>query len=216
LELAWEFWQARYRGYPVFKYYIFATKGTPYCDLASNLYLQCRERNIPVEPVLMDNQGDWMKNAMARCIYLKTCTKGPVGILDADLHIIGNAPMLKPENWTGDWDVLLHYREKEKDHSKFCAGVLAFCNYRGREVLDCWARYCFSDNRYTEKLREQLYLKEALEEFDVKWLNIGEEYNFVNDPGFNEMQLNEKGIQILHGIKGPASRTLLKVIGGHR
>ena len=147
-----------------------------------------------------------MANCMARASVLqKLSCEYPddgIGLLDSDLTCMQDPIILK--DFVGD--IAVHDGgPASPPQMQYSAGVLIFgATPDGRSCLDLWTKLCHDDKTPTYELREQLYLKQAIEHTDALITHVGDAYNKHIDkyrPGDDTV--------ILHHV---ASRKLKKTI----
>jgi hypothetical protein len=195
--------------------HVFGTIGTPYEQEMTDCVARFREVGVELTPVPLENSANWMRNCCARSIWLDAMYPGEfggtIGLIDADLYPRSNPlPHICPE---GEWDVAMHWQPDHKnDFDKCQATIVLFRDTeKGRAMLREWARLCRDDQTPKRKLREQLYLFQAVKAVEPRIHDVGlrcntrpEQVGYVDGMG---------GVIIEHR---PASRKYLKVIGGER
>jgi hypothetical protein len=194
------------------KWFTFFTVDTPYEKIAAQCVQKFARFGLAVTPIPFPNAGDWMKNALARSRYMHSLAQiypeAPIGLMDSDIEPV-KAPLLLYQ-FTKDFAA--EVRNPAPPYDRYQASVLIFGpTPKGREILRDWAEICQRDPKPHEKLREQLYLALVAEDHLAKGaeiVNLQRKYNRRPE----ERQDGDDTV-ILHT---PASRKLLKVIGGVR
>jgi hypothetical protein len=171
--------------------------------------------DIGVKWDLFDSSQDWMKNCLKRPAMLKKVMEAQkhyaVGLLDADVEPVAEPGWFK--NPPPCWDVMVRFRGNDKpDWDRYCAGYVAFaCTPRGKNTLNEWVSLCEKDPDPDKFCREQAYLCHAIEKIKPRILELPAEYDFVPPKKWDD-KVPEKTVL----VHLPASRALLKVVGGTR
>jgi hypothetical protein len=201
------------------EWFTFYTSGTPYEQLAAHCVKSFSKYGLRVCAIPFPNAGDWMKNALARSQYLFSLAQihegKAIGLLDSDVEplAIPMALFRSSADYTG-WD-----RGPDcPPHDRHIACVCCFdASPRGQAILLDWAMRCAADDAPNQLLREQRYLNDAIESAratGAKISNLG--------PRYDRRPKCDRACQAYHPgddtilLHTPASRTLLKVIGGRR
>jgi len=196
----------------VTRFYCFSTVNTPYEAVALKCAASFGKHGVIVSLRSMPVVGGWMRNCMARAEALRShwmgeCPDDAVCLLDADLECLGDPVALL--DFPGD--VAVHDSGPDvPNESRYSAGVLAFApTPEGKCILSRWVDLCAGDKHFGKALREQLYLREAIQEREAQGARVfrlPRTYNMHIDH-----HKDGDGTVILHHV---VSRTLRKVMGG--
>lgn len=200
------------------KYFCFYT--SHYADWSKKCIDSFARFDLPVEPIQLPDGKQWMENCMSRsalmCGAAELYPNDGIGLLDADLTCLKDPLLLKVFKGEGCdiWgDVAVHDltdigRMPDDKCSRYSAGVTCFApTPSGRACLRLWVDKCREDRlKGLERLREQVYLYEAIQESKAKVFNLGKFYNCPLDENYEP-----EHTVILHHV---ASRQLRPVVGG--
>ena len=190
------------------RFFCFYTAKTGYADEAERCAKSFKAFGVDVSRMSMLNKRNWMATCMARCAVLQRLSfeysDDGIGLLDSDLTCLRDPVLLK--DFSGD--VAVHDGGPGSPACmRYSAGVLVFgATPRGRACLDLWVKACRADATPLEELREQLYLKQAIEHSEAVVTHVGDAYNKHID-----RYVKGDDTVILHHV---ASRKLKKTIGG--
>lgn len=185
--------------------YTFYTKS--YFPYARKLAKSFKPMDVEVCGYEIPDKGIWMENCMIRSHIMAKLLTYDYWFLDSDIQAISkNKNDYELFNTSCNTiDLILNHRPNRPDYDCFSAGIIYVGTPKGHETIKRWSEICYADSNPDSFLREQLYLKQAIDQIQPHWVPLNDNYNYVPPKGqpYTKKKLIEKGVVLLHD---PASR----------